>query len=164
MKTAPLLHDAMKAILLCCTKLEFIDSSGIGSLILLMNTSRNLNIDLIVYDMQDAITKVFKTAFLDKFFRMLTLEDVRKTYPGPRALTGGAAPPPPLHEPPFSELCHQAPAIRHRRRVHADRSIRSTYLARISVSMFTRSPVFHSDMMVPLIVSGYDVEGEAGAE
>jgi anti-sigma B factor antagonist len=81
METAPLLHDAMKVILLCCTKLEFIDSSGIGSLILLMNTSRNMNIDLVVYDLQDSITRVFKTAFLDKFFRVLALEDVRGMYP-----------------------------------------------------------------------------------
>jgi anti-sigma B factor antagonist len=81
-KTGPLLHDTMKTILICCSKLEFIDSSGIGSLILLMNTSRNLNIELVVYDMQDAITRVFKTAFLDKFFRMLTLEDARGQYPG----------------------------------------------------------------------------------
>jgi anti-sigma B factor antagonist len=80
MKTAPLLCDATKSILLCCSKLEFIDSSGIGSLILLMNTSRNMNIDLILYDMQDAITRVFKTAFLDKFFRILPLEEIRKAY------------------------------------------------------------------------------------
>jgi anti-sigma B factor antagonist len=81
-KTTPLMYKGMKAILLCCSKLEFIDSSGIGSLILLMNTARNLNIDLVLYDMQDAIMKVFKTAFLDKFFRILPLDDVRKSFPG----------------------------------------------------------------------------------
>ena len=80
-KTGPLLREGMKTILLCCSTLEFIDSSGIGSLILLMNTSRNLNIELVVYDMQDSIIRVFKTAFLDKFFRMLTLEDARSAYP-----------------------------------------------------------------------------------
>jgi len=81
-KTATLMHTGMKAILLCCSKVEFIDSSGIGSLILLMNTARNQGIDLVLYDMQDAITKVFKTAFLDKFFRILTLDEARKSFPG----------------------------------------------------------------------------------
>lgn len=81
-KTKPLMHHGMKAILLCCTGLEFIDSSGIGSLILFMNTARNLNIDLVLYDMQDSIGKVFKTAFLDKFFRILTLDEAQKGFPG----------------------------------------------------------------------------------
>lgn len=80
-KTTPLMHKGTKAILLGCTKLEFIDSSGIGSLILLMNTARNLDINLVLYDMQDAITKVFKTAFLDKFFRILPLDEAKKVFP-----------------------------------------------------------------------------------
>lgn len=80
-KTSPLMENGVKTILLCCSNLEFIDSSGIGSLILFMNTTRNLNVDLALYDMQDPIMKVFKTAFLDKFFKIFSLEEARKAFP-----------------------------------------------------------------------------------
>jgi anti-sigma B factor antagonist len=81
-KTGPLVKDPVKTILVSFSELNYIDSSGIGALILLMNTAKNLNIDLILYNIQKEIQSVFKIAYLDKFFHIATSQELKKSYPG----------------------------------------------------------------------------------
>jgi anti-sigma B factor antagonist len=79
--TAPLSKDPVKTILISFTDLEYIDSSGIGSLILLMNMAKNHGINLIVYNLQDEIKNVFRISYLDKFFTITTSDELQKLYP-----------------------------------------------------------------------------------
>ncbi len=80
--TGPLANEPVTTILVSFTDLDYIDSSGIGSLILLMNTAKNKGINLIVYNLQEEIKNVFKISYLDKFFIITTSEDLKKHYPG----------------------------------------------------------------------------------
>ena len=80
-KTVPLVKDPIKTILVNFSELNYIDSSGIGALILLMNTAKNLNIDLILYNIQKEIQSVFKIAYLDKFFHIATSQELKKSFP-----------------------------------------------------------------------------------
>jgi anti-sigma B factor antagonist len=81
-KTAVLVKEPVKSILANFSGLDYIDSSGIGSLILLMNTAKNLNIEFIIYNIQNEILNVFKIAYLDKFFRIMAAQDLKKIFPG----------------------------------------------------------------------------------
>ncbi len=81
-RTAPLMQAPVRHILLDCSKLKYIDSSGIGSLILLMNTAKNVGIGLIFYDVASDIVNVLRIAYLDKFFRISTSVDLGKSFPG----------------------------------------------------------------------------------
>jgi anti-anti-sigma factor len=81
-KTAPLVKDPVKTILVNFVDLKYIDSSGIGALILLMNTAKNLNVDLILYNIQKEIQSIFKIAYLDKFFHINTAQELKKLHPG----------------------------------------------------------------------------------
>ncbi|OHD63845.1 MAG: hypothetical protein A2176_12050 [Spirochaetes bacterium RBG_13_51_14] len=80
-KTGPLIKDTMKTILMNLGEMEYIDSSGIGALILLTNSSKNLNIDLIIYNIQKEIMNVFKIAYLDKFFHIVPAAELKKAFP-----------------------------------------------------------------------------------
>jgi anti-sigma B factor antagonist len=80
-KTAPLAQEAVRHILINCVDLQYIDSSGIGSLILLMNTVKKNNSDLIFYDINKDIVNVFKVAYLNKFFRITSSRELKKTFP-----------------------------------------------------------------------------------
>lgn len=55
-----------------CSKLEFIDSSAIGTLVKFLNGAMNHNIKLLFYDLSPAIQNIFKTARLDSFFTIIT--------------------------------------------------------------------------------------------
>lgn len=81
-RTAPLAGAPVKHLLVCCRDLKYIDSSGIGALIVLMNTVKNLGISLILFDIDKEIVNVFKVAYLDKFFRISTAADLGKSFPG----------------------------------------------------------------------------------
>lgn len=80
-KTTPLVKDPMKTIMANFSELNYIDSSGIGALILLMNTAKNLNIELILYNIPKDIHNIFKIAYLDKFFHITTSQELKKEYP-----------------------------------------------------------------------------------
>jgi anti-anti-sigma factor len=81
-QTAPLIREPVKYILANFAHLKYIDSSGIGSMILLMNTAKNLNIELIIYNLQNEIMNIFRIAYLDKFFRIASALELKKTFPG----------------------------------------------------------------------------------
>ena len=80
-KTSPLMKDPVKTILANFSDLNYIDSSGIGALILLMNTAKNLNVELVLYNIPKEIHNVFKIAYLDKFFHITTSQELKKQYP-----------------------------------------------------------------------------------
>jgi anti-sigma B factor antagonist len=80
-KTSPLVKDPVKTILANFSDLNYIDSSGIGALILLMNTAKNLNVELVLYNIPKEIHNVFKIAYLDKFFHITTSQELKKQYP-----------------------------------------------------------------------------------
>ena len=80
-KTAPIVKDPVKTILANFSDLNYIDSSGIGALILLMNTAKNLNVELVLYNIPKEIHNVFKIAYLDKFFHITTSQELKKQYP-----------------------------------------------------------------------------------
>ncbi|HOT45629.1 MAG TPA: STAS domain-containing protein [Spirochaetota bacterium] len=83
-KTGPLAAKPVTAILMSFTDLDYVDSSGIGSLILLMNTAKNQGIDLILYNVQAEIKNVFRISHLDKFFTITTSDELGRRYPGIR--------------------------------------------------------------------------------
>lgn len=80
--TSPLVSHPVKTILLDFGKVRYIDSSGIGSLILLLNRSNNIGIDMIIFDLTKETEDVLNTAHLGKFFHTATSENLKKDYPG----------------------------------------------------------------------------------
>ena len=80
-KTSPLMKDPVKTILANFSELNYIDSSGIGALILLMNTAKNLNVELVLYNIPKEIHNVFKIAYLDKFFHIVPAAELKKAFP-----------------------------------------------------------------------------------
>lgn len=63
-----------------CKKLNFIDSSAIGTLVKFLNNSDLNKIHLIFFDLNDAILRIFETAKLNKIFNILSAEDFRSQY------------------------------------------------------------------------------------
>jgi anti-anti-sigma factor len=61
--------------------LDYIDSSGIGSIIKTMNITKNANAEFILYDVNPTIFHIFKIAYLDKFFIILSKQDLVRKYP-----------------------------------------------------------------------------------
>jgi anti-sigma B factor antagonist len=61
--------------------LDYIDSSGIGSLIKTMNITKNANAEFILFDVNPTILHIFKIAYLDKFFIILSKQDLVSKYP-----------------------------------------------------------------------------------
>ena len=80
--TSPLVSHPVKTILLDFKNVKYIDSSGIGALILLLNRSGSIGIDMIIYDLGREAEDILNTAHLGKFFHTSTSEDLRKLYPG----------------------------------------------------------------------------------
>lgn len=63
-------------------KLEYIDSSGIGTLIKSLNTIKNNKGNLILVGLNNMILNVFKLAKLDMFFQIMTNEEFKKKFAG----------------------------------------------------------------------------------
>lgn len=61
-------------------KLEYIDSSGIGSLIKSLNTIKNKKGNLILVGLNSMILNVFKLAKLDMFFQIMTTEEFKNKF------------------------------------------------------------------------------------
>lgn len=61
-------------------KLEYIDSSGIGTLIKSLNTIKNNKGSLILVGLNHMILNVFKLAKLDMFFQIMSNEDFKKKF------------------------------------------------------------------------------------
>ncbi|MCZ8238998.1 MAG: STAS domain-containing protein [Leptospiraceae bacterium] len=62
------------------TKLDYIDSSGIGSLIKCLNSLKNKNGKMILVGIKPMIMNVFKLAKLDMFFEIISKVDFDTKY------------------------------------------------------------------------------------
>lgn len=62
------------------SKLDYIDSSGIGSLIKCLNSLKSKNGKLILVGMKTMIMNVFKLAKLDMFFEIISQSDFHEKY------------------------------------------------------------------------------------
>ncbi len=62
------------------TGLNFIDSSGMGSLIKGLNKTRNYGGEMILFGLKPMILNVFKLAKLDNFFKVMTPDEFQKQY------------------------------------------------------------------------------------
>jgi anti-sigma B factor antagonist len=71
--------DAMKEypdrIALNLNDLDYIDSSGIGSLIRCMNIAEHDNISFVCYDLSDIMISMFRAAKLDQYLPILTIAE-----------------------------------------------------------------------------------------
>ncbi|MDX1960905.1 MAG: STAS domain-containing protein [Leptospiraceae bacterium] len=61
-------------------KLDYIDSSGIGTLIKSLNTLKNKKGQLILVGLKPMILNVFKLAKLDMFFQIMSNEEFKLKY------------------------------------------------------------------------------------
>ena len=75
------LAKKLKTIAINFSEVEYIDSSALGSLIKLMNKAKNISIDFILFDMTQPILSIFRLAYLDKFFSIMTADELKIKYP-----------------------------------------------------------------------------------
>ena len=61
-------------------ELNFVDSSGMGSLIKCLNRVRNYGGEMILYGLKPALLNVFKLAKLDNFFTVLSPQEFEEKY------------------------------------------------------------------------------------
>lgn len=69
-KLADIYEDLDKDIVVDCTKLEYIDSTGLGSFISLLKLTRDEEKEITVKNLKKNIKKVFKITDLDKLFNL----------------------------------------------------------------------------------------------
>lgn len=70
--------DSIKVVIIDMDKLNFIDSSGIGTLIKSLNFVQGKGGQLYVVNMKPVIEKVFKVSGLTSYFEILTTEEYDK--------------------------------------------------------------------------------------
>lgn len=63
-----------------CAGLDSIDSSAIGTLVKFFNDAMSRNIELVCYDLNPSIKKLFYTIHLEKFFPVMSGQKFRKEY------------------------------------------------------------------------------------
>ena len=68
----PLMKEIEKSIIINMQELNFIDSSGIGQLVSLLNVSKEKNKRIFLVNLNSYITSLFRTVKLQKFFDILT--------------------------------------------------------------------------------------------
>jgi len=69
-----------RVIAINCSKIEYIDSSAIGILVKFRNIALEQGIELIFFDVSEAVKSIFETARLNKFFTILTNEEFNHKY------------------------------------------------------------------------------------
>lgn len=69
-KLADIYEDLDKDIVVDCEKLEYIDSTGLGSFISLLKLTRDEEKEITVKNLKKNIKKVFKITDLDKLFNI----------------------------------------------------------------------------------------------
>ena len=69
-KLADIYEDLDKDIVVDCSKLEYIDSTGLGSFISLVKLTRDEEKEITVKNLKKNIKKVFKITDLDKLFNI----------------------------------------------------------------------------------------------
>ena len=75
-----LLKSFPERIALNLNYLEYIDSSGIGSLIRCMNITAHNNTKFVCFDLNETILSVFITARLDQYIPLLALDDFNSLF------------------------------------------------------------------------------------
>lgn len=63
-----------------CSRIDFIDSSAIGTFVKYLNNASRMDIDLIFLDLSENILRVFETARLDKMFKIVSRADFEKKH------------------------------------------------------------------------------------
>ena len=69
-KLADIYEDLDKDIVVDCSKLEYIDSTGLGSFISLLKLTRDEEKEITVKNLKKNIKKIFKITDLDKLFNI----------------------------------------------------------------------------------------------
>jgi len=70
-----------RAILVDLGKTDYVDSSGIGTLIKGLNLAKENKIEFYIINVQSAIEKVFRVAGLLNFFKILANDEVNQQFP-----------------------------------------------------------------------------------
>ncbi|MDX1957465.1 MAG: STAS domain-containing protein [Leptospiraceae bacterium] len=73
-------NDSFKTIVIDMQTLNYIDSSGIGMLIKVMNTYKASNYEFILTRLKPAMEKVFKVAGLSSYFDFMGEKDFAEKY------------------------------------------------------------------------------------
>jgi|SRR5271157_2550181 len=81
-QSSQFVKNFLNTIFVDFSEVSFIDSSGIGVLIMFMNSVKNHNINFILYDLNKDVINLFRIAYLDKFFNISTSEKLKAQYPG----------------------------------------------------------------------------------
>lgn len=71
-----------RVIAIDCAGLKSLDSSSIGTLVKFFNEAMSKKIELVFYDLNPAIQKLFHTIHLQKFFSVMSGERFRSRYLG----------------------------------------------------------------------------------
>ena len=69
-----------RIIAINCKNLYSIDSSSIGTLVKFFNETMSKKIQLVFFDLNPSIRKLFRTTHLENFFSITTGEQFRKKY------------------------------------------------------------------------------------
>jgi len=80
-KIQKLYSDKINTMALDLSGLEQIDSSGIGSIMKARNTANNSSTEFILYNIPENIINIFRVSYLDKFFTIITKNELRRMYP-----------------------------------------------------------------------------------
>lgn len=75
------LINSREELFINCENIYFIDSSGIGALIKLMNCAKNSETIMVIYNLKPDIEKMFTVAHLDKFFTTKNIQELKQEYP-----------------------------------------------------------------------------------
>lgn len=75
------INISIPTIIINLSDLTYIDSSGIGALVKSMNVSKSSNIELIFSDPNTNVLNILKLAYLDKFFTLLSPEELKARFP-----------------------------------------------------------------------------------
>jgi anti-sigma B factor antagonist len=75
-----IMNNMPSAIAINMEEIKYIDSSGIGSLIKTMNIAKGKNIDLVITSIDKEILHIFKIAYLDRFFSIMSYQEFLDHY------------------------------------------------------------------------------------
>lgn len=71
-------QDGLKIIALDFAELSFMDSSAISCLVRTRNSLKKSNTEMIIVDIQQELLNIFKLAYLDRFFKIITRNELLK--------------------------------------------------------------------------------------
>lgn len=63
-----------------CKKLDFIDSSAIGTMVKFLNIASGSNVSMVFIDLSASLQKLFDTAKLNRVFSITTWKEFKKKY------------------------------------------------------------------------------------